>query len=61
MRSSVVEHGIADPMVAGSIPVAPYIYLNNIFFINILLFVMYEININYINNNNVAPPRKYLY
>ena len=23
--SSVVEHGIADPMVAGSIPVAPLI------------------------------------
>ena len=24
MRSSVVEHGIADPMVAGSIPVTPF-------------------------------------
>ncbi len=23
VRSSVVEHGIADPMVAGSIPVTP--------------------------------------
>ena len=24
VRSSVVEHGIADPMVAGSIPVTPF-------------------------------------
>ena len=25
VRSSVVEHGIADPMVAGSIPVTPFV------------------------------------
>ena len=30
MCSSVVEHGIADPMVAGSIPVAPFF----LFFVN---------------------------
>ncbi len=27
VRSSVVEHGIADPMVAGSIPVTPFFYI----------------------------------
>ena len=27
VRSSVVEHGIADPMVAGSIPVTPSLYM----------------------------------
>ena len=27
VRSSVVEHGIADPMVAGSIPVAPFLMI----------------------------------
>ena len=27
MCSSVVEHGIADPMVAGSIPVTPFLYI----------------------------------
>ena len=26
VSSSVVEHGIADPMVAGSIPVLPFIF-----------------------------------
>ncbi len=26
VRSSVVEHGIADPMVAGSIPVTPFCF-----------------------------------
>ena len=26
VRSSVVEHGIADPMVAGSIPVTPFTF-----------------------------------
>ena len=29
VRSSVVEHGIADPMVAGSIPVTPSFSLSH--------------------------------
>ena len=33
MRSSVVEHGIADPMVAGSIPVAPF-YVSTFFLVS---------------------------
>ena len=31
VRSSVVEHGIADPMVAGSIPVTPFRYIECIY------------------------------
>ncbi len=31
VRSSVVEHGIADPMVAGSIPVSPFCFVHDIY------------------------------
>ncbi len=31
VRSSVVEHGIADPMVAGSIPVTPFCFVHDIY------------------------------
>ena len=37
--SSVVEHGIADPMVAGSIPVAPLTYFFY-FIINIIIILV---------------------
>ena len=36
VRSSVVEHGIADPMVTGSIPVVP--------FYNIILLLIYMLD-----------------